>query len=227
MDGNAEAYGLALLAVPSKRIPEVVDRLAERFVAGRSKDETFKAWVERTGKAQVRKLLEDLAEVPPREADASFYSDWRDPREYGVGDMGVGECAGEVVSAIDFDLAAAERRSFEAQLDLERGDAKSAAAKAVDSMLVAARGLVATQFEKVGAAPADVAREFRERFYDTKIFWDPYAAGRFGAFLFKAVETPSDDTSADAVHRLVEESQLFIEAAHSCALKMTELGMKV
>jgi sulfite reductase (ferredoxin) len=226
MTNNAGAYGLALVAIPSKRIPEVVDRLVERYVGGRTKDETFKQWVERTGKAQVRKLIEDLAEIPARDADPSAYSDWRDPREYGVGDMGVGECAGEVVSAIDFDLAAAERQCFEAQLDLEKGDTKAAAAKAVGAMLVAARGLVATRNERVGTAPADVAREFRERFYDTKLFWDPYAAGRFGAFLFKAVETPSDDYSADAVHRLVEESQLFIEAAHSCRLKMSEPGAK-
>jgi hypothetical protein len=42
-------------------------------------------------------MVDKLSEVPAYEADKSFYSDWGDPREYSIGDMGVGECAGEVV----------------------------------------------------------------------------------------------------------------------------------
>jgi hypothetical protein len=41
----------------------------------------------------------------------SFYSDWGDPREFSIGDIGVGECAGEVVSPIDFELVACEREA--------------------------------------------------------------------------------------------------------------------
>ncbi len=36
--------------------------------------------------------------------------------------MGIGECAGEVVSAAEFDLAAAEREVFEAQVAWEAGN---------------------------------------------------------------------------------------------------------
>ena len=221
---NAGAYGLAIIAIPSKRIPEVVDRLTLGFLEGRAKQETFHAWVTRIGKAKVRAMLEDLAEVPPPEVDRSFYSDWRDPREYSVGDMGVGECAGEVVSSLEFDLAAAERETFEAQLALEEGRASRAAEQALGAMLTAARGLVATQLPDV-AGRDRIVREFRDRFVETRLFWDPFAGGRFGAFLFKAVEAPPDP-APDAVRRLIEESQLFVEAAHSCRLRMSQQGMR-
>ena len=39
--GNAASYGLAVGAVPSKRVPEVVDRITGRYVAERARGETF------------------------------------------------------------------------------------------------------------------------------------------------------------------------------------------
>ena len=59
-----------------------------------------------------------------------------------MGDMGMGECAGEVVSRLDFDLQAAERLCFEAQLKLEAKDLAKADELAYKSMLQAAQGLV-------------------------------------------------------------------------------------
>jgi len=224
---NAGAYGLAVIAIPSKRIPETVDRLTEAFLRERQKGETFQAWVKRIGKARARSLIEDLAEVPARDADRSFYSDWGDPREYGVSDMGVGECAGEVVSAIDFGLAAAERKAFEAQLALDAGELGKAADTAVGAMLHAARELVATQLAEVSEDPEVVVREFRARFYDTKLFFDPFAGGKFAQYLFLAREHPATAPTADGVHRLVEEAQLFIEAAHSCRTRLPVTNQRV
>ena len=63
-------------------------------------------------------MIEEFTAVPPHDEDASFYSDWGDPREFRIGDIGVGECAGEVVYPIDFELVACEREAFEA---LRRG----------------------------------------------------------------------------------------------------------
>ncbi len=222
---NAGAYGLAVIAIPSKRIPEVVDRMAEAFLRERAKGETFQGWTRRIGKVKVRQLLEDLAEVPLHDVDPSFYSDWGDPREYTVGDMGVGECAGEVVTPLDFGLAAAEREAFEAQVTLEAGDFPKAAGQALHAMLTIAKELVATQLPGISDDPAAIVKEFRERFYDTKLFWDPFAAGKFAQYLFHAAENSLPSTG-DAVHRLVEESQLFIEAAHSCRTKMAQAAAK-
>ena len=218
-ENNAGSYGLAVIAVPSKNIPEVVDRMTAAFLQGRAKDESFKSWIQRIGKAKVRSMLEDLAEIPAHETNPEYYSDWRDPREYSNGDMGIGECAGEVVSPIDFGLAAAEREAFEAQLTLEAGDYRKAAGQAVHSMATAAKELVLTKAPGVDALP-DVVREFRDRFVETKLFWDPFAGGKFAQYFFQAVENPESSPTADSVHRLVEEAQLFIEAAHSCRLKL-------
>jgi sulfite reductase (ferredoxin) len=218
-DHNAGAYGLAVIAVPSKRIPEVVDRMTEAFLRERQKDESFQAWIKRIGKAKVRSMIEDLATIPSHDENPSFFSDWRDPREYSTGDMGVGECAGEVVSPIDFGLAAAEREAFEAQLTLEAGDFQKATRQAVSSMMTAAKELVLSK-TPVKDDASEVVREFREKFFDTKLFWDPFAGGKFAQYFFQAVESPIQNPTSDAAHRLVEEAQLFIEAAHSCRLKL-------
>ena len=116
---NAGSYGLPVAAVPSKNIPKVVTRLTERYLAGRTNGETFKDFVKRTGKVEMKNMLEDLTK--PTASDRSFFSDWGDPREYSLSDHGVGECAGEVVSPIDFELTAAEREVFEAQIAFESG----------------------------------------------------------------------------------------------------------
>ena len=41
-ENNAASYGLPIVAVPSKNIPKVVERLTERYVADRISGETFK-----------------------------------------------------------------------------------------------------------------------------------------------------------------------------------------
>src|SRR5207302_5795460 len=98
--------------------------------------------------------------IPGHDENPSFFSDWRDPREYSTGDMGIGECAGEVVSPIDFGLAAAEREAFEAQLTLEAGDFRKASDQAVHSMVTAARELVLSRNPGADAVP-DAGRECR------------------------------------------------------------------
>ena len=135
---NAGSYGLAIGAVPSKRIPETVDRITGRYLGERTAGESFQSFIKRIGKAELKRMLEDLMQVPAHDQDPSFYSDWADPREYSTGDIGIGECAGEVVSRIDFELTACEREAFEAQLQLESGDAQKAAALAYESMQHAA-----------------------------------------------------------------------------------------
>ena len=123
---NAGSYGLPVVAIPSKNIPEVVTRLTERYVASRTSGESFKDFVKRVGKIELKKVLEDLARPPADPADRRLFSDWGDPREYTLEDIAAGECAGEVVSPIDFDLAAAERLVFEAQIALENNQIEEA-----------------------------------------------------------------------------------------------------
>jgi sulfite reductase (ferredoxin) len=220
--GNAGSYGLAIGSVPSKNVPTVVERITERFVKERRGDETFQQFVARIGKAESRKMIEDLMQVPPYEKDPSYYSDWGDPREFSMGDIGMGECAGAVVSLLAFELQAAERMCFEGQLALEAKDYAKADERAYRAMLQAARALVKEQWLDVPEKPDTVIQEFRTRFVDTKLFWDRFAGGKFSQFLFGRHEQPPAEHTSERAHKLVEEAQLFIEAAHACADKMLE-----
>jgi len=213
---NAAAYGLAVAAVPSKRVPEAVERITDFYVAEREPEETFQAFIKRAGKAKIRTLLQDLTKVPAYAQDSSHYSDWGDPREYSLGDMGVGECAGEVVSLTEFGLASSERQVFEAQVELDNRDFAKASQTAFQAMLEAAKALVQVYNIDVINNEDQIVEEFRRRFYDTELFHDPYAGAKFANYLFHAANGGRADTSPAAVHRRIEEAQLFIEAAYSC-----------
>jgi sulfite reductase (ferredoxin) len=217
-ENNAGAYGLPVVAVPSKNIPHVVTRLTDRYIADRQPGETFKDFVKRTGKAELKKMLDDLTHPPA--GDRSYFSDWGDPREYTLNDMGTGECAGEVVSAVEFGLAAAERELFEAQLAFEKGEIELSARTAYGAMLTAARALVTHEFPDVGNDPGQIVSEFRKRFYDTQLFFDPFAGGKFANYLFAAYERTHLGYSEESSRYLIDEAQLFIDAAHSCYNKL-------
>jgi sulfite reductase (ferredoxin) len=212
---NAGSYGLAIGSVPARNVPVVVERITSRFVKERLPNESFQDFYARLGKAESRKMIEDLMNVPPYEKDPSFYSDWGDPREFSMGDIGMGECAGEVISALQFELGAAERLSFEAQLAHEAGNFAKADALAYDAMLQAARGLVHEQWLDVPTDPNVVVGEFKKRFAD---LFQPSLA----AYLFRRHESGPGVCTAESTHRLIEEAQLFIEGAHTCGDKLQQ-----
>ncbi|MBI4551697.1 MAG: nitrite/sulfite reductase [Candidatus Latescibacteria bacterium] len=224
---NAGSYGLAMGAVPSKRIPEVVERITRRYVAERRNGESFQEFVKRIGKSEVKTMLDDLTHVPDHSVDASFYSDWRDPREFTTGDMGVGECAGEVVSQVEFGLAAAEREVFEAQVLLDRGDAQQAGHQAYVSMIHAAQALLRTKMAEITNDPDRIVNDFRTHFYDTERFFDPFAGGKFAQYLFLAHQRAASPYTPESAHHRIEEAQLFIEAAYSCYGRMSTATVPV
>ncbi|MCP5468222.1 MAG: nitrite/sulfite reductase [Deltaproteobacteria bacterium] len=215
-ENNGGSYGLPIVAIPSKNIPRVVDRITSRYLSERKGNESFQDFIKRIGKVEIKNSLEDLTKPPSYEADPSYYSDWGDPREYSTGDIGVGECAGEIVSLIDFDFAAAEREVFEAQVLLDEKKAQEAAEKAYWAMLHAAKGLVKLEFLDVEEDAEKILEEFRKRYYDTEKFFDPYAGGKFAQYLFSAHQNIQKTFDVESAHHLIEESQLFIEASHSC-----------
>ncbi|HYP07034.1 MAG TPA: nitrite/sulfite reductase, partial [Bryobacteraceae bacterium] len=163
---NAGSYGIAIGAVPSKRIPDVVDRMTNRYLAERTEGESFQSYIKRIGKAECKKTIEEFTAVPAHEADPKFYQDWGDAREYTVGDLGVGECAGEVVSPIEFELTACEREAFEAQLQLEKGDVLEAVQTAYGAMHHAALALLKFRGAGFPEDRSSVLQRFRDHFYE-------------------------------------------------------------
>jgi sulfite reductase (ferredoxin) len=219
---NAGEYGVPIGAVPSKRIPEAVLSITEFYMRQRRQDERFQDFVARVGKKAIKDLLQDLTRIPTHDVDASYYSDWGDPREFTLTDMGIGECAGEVVSQSEFALAASERELLEAQLLLDAGRPQEAVKGAYGSMLRAAQGLVKDQEPNISDDENRIVDEFTKRFYETQLFWDKYAGGKFAEYLFKAKEFVGAGTAADSDRavQLLQEAQLFIDAAHDCHNKL-------
>jgi sulfite reductase (ferredoxin) len=221
---NAGAYGLAIGTVPSKNVPDVIEAITGRYVTERKGTESFQDFIKRIGKQECRSIIQPFMEIPAYEKDRSYYSDWGDPREFTIGDMGVGECAGEVISVTQFDLADAERLVFEGQLQLENENHAQADAFAYRAMIQAASSLVKTQYLDVRDDPDTIVSEFRRRFYDTGLLGDRYAGNKFAEYLFKRHDSPPQQPTREESHRLVEEAQLFIEAAYACHDSLTERG---
>ncbi len=218
---NAGSFGMPIVAIASKRIPDAIDRITDYFVRMRQKDEPFAGFVQRVGKAQIRQMLDDLTkDAPDHESDPSFYTDWADPREYSTGDIGKGECAGEVVTAYQFAMTEAERMVFDAQVFLDAGNHQRAGKDAYGAMLKAAKALVQIRYDDVSNDADEIVEEFRERYYDTKIFFDPFAGGKFAQYLFAAHKKSDTTFTAESALHTIEESQLFIEAVHGCYNRM-------
>ena len=217
---NAGSYGLAVGAIPSKRIPEVVDRITGQFVADRLPGESFLDWSARTGRKGLAAIIEDLKQIPDYEDDPGLFSDWGNPREFSIGDIGVGECAGEVISSTDLELSFAESIAFEAQVALEDGDIARADDRAYRSMVTAARALVRTELPDVPEEDDVIVREFDARFVETGRFQDRFAHGKFARPLLDRHAGGGASTTEEHARSFVEEAQLFIDAAHQCQIRM-------
>jgi len=220
---NAGNYGLPIATVPSKRVPEVVDAMTKAFAAGRQGQEKFREWIERIGKREVKKLVDPFTDVPPYDVDPSYYSDWGDPREYTIGDIGVGECAGEVVSFVEMGLSAAERELFEAQVALDEKQAQRAYDLGFRAMLNAARALAREFNPNVADEREEIVAEFKKHLFDTQLFFDKFVGPKFAHFFLRAHEAGKGDGSADAARTMIEEGALFVEASHACYQKMLAL----
>ena len=188
-ENNGGSYGLPIVAIPSKRTPDALDRITEFYMREKEKGERFPRFITRIGKAKIRQLLDDLAgNFPDHDKEPHFFEDWGDPRQYSLGDIGKGECSGEVVSAYEFEMTASDRVVFGAQLALEEGDAQKAGDDALAAMVKAAKALVQIQYDDVTEEdPDEIIEEFKERYYDSEMIFDPFAGPKFADYLFAAI----------------------------------------
>ena len=227
LEENSGNYGLAVGAIPSKRVPEAVDRLLDLYSEEHENGERFRDWVMRVGKKAIKEQLKDLLQVPPYETNPEFYVDWHDAREYSIGDIGVGECAGEIVTLTQFSLANAESRVLDASElveDRESGEdgAQEASLMSYRAMITAAQGLLKVEDPDVKSDPAVVIPEFESRFIATELFFDRYVGAKEWGYFQAAHAAEGRARDRDEARRRVEEAQLFIEAAHSCYSRLRE-----
>ena len=205
-----DAFGMPVLKLPAARVPAAVIRLADAFRHGATPDEAFPAWVRRTGRAALKALLDDLAELPPYAEAPVLY------REHGRGLLpfqvvrGVGECAGALVQHADLLLLDADRHADLATARLAAGapptDVRAAALAAFDA---AARALLAT-LGTPPSAPEAVLAEFRAAFCATGRIFEGV-----GHYYLEAATEPPAAAAGDRLRRLAAEAALFVEEAHA------------
>ena len=87
-------------------------------------------------------------------------------------------------------------------------------------MLLGAKALVKIQVADISDDPEQIVAVFRSRFFDTQLFWDPFAGGKFANYLLDAHRKAGQPYPLDRARYLLDEAQLFIDAAHSCNHKM-------
>ncbi len=217
---NAGAFGLAMGAVPSKLIPEVLEAITGTFMAGKQDDESFQDWVTRLGKKEVREIIRPFMITPVFETQPHFFSDWGDPRVFTLSDLGIGECAGEVVSLFSIEISKAESEVFDAQVALDDHRYAEADAKGYQAMIWAARALLRTKDPDVSTVADDIVQHFKTQFYDTELFFDKFAKGKFARYLFQRHAREDVVSTVEVARQTIEEAQLFIEAAHACDMRI-------
>ena len=212
---NAGSYGLACGAVPAKTVPDVIEALTNRYVAERADDENFQTWVKELGRKEIKAMLQPFTKLPSFDENPAYFSDWGDSRVYTIDDIGVGECAGEVVSLFSMEISRAESTHFEALLALDDGDYNLVDQNAYKAMVQAARALVRTKYLDVGDDYNTIVDEFRTRFYETELIYDRFAKGKFARYLFKRHAEAPARIDQDYAHQIIDETQLFIENVHT------------
>lgn len=219
---NAAAFGVPIGAIPSRRIPEALERILRRYAAERLPGEEFSAYVARVGRGTLKAALEDLLELPPYDAAPALYRDWGDPREFTLGDLGAGECAGEVVPPIEFELAACERELFEAQLQLDQGRPAEAARRARQAMLHGAAALLRHAGVPCGSGAAEIVEAFRRQLGQDARLAEAFLGGRFAAVLLEMPEDGSEPEDAEQTQQRIQQAHLFLQGCHDGYARLTE-----
>ena len=91
-DGNLRMAERLNVRVPSKRVPEVVERFVRHYQAQRNTDEAFNAFVDRVGAESFEALIKDLS-LPVTFDDEHMHEfiDWNQKQIYKL-ERGEGEC---------------------------------------------------------------------------------------------------------------------------------------
>lgn len=205
---NARSYGLAVGKVPSKKAPELVEKLLEVYRAQAEEKESFAVFVRRLGKERIKEIMAEFDLLPDFDEDAGYYVDWLQDREFSL-QSGTGECAGELVELVEFMLTDADRFLYEAALRFEKEQYPGTAELTTQAMTRAAEALLTTRGIQ-SKSTEDTVRDFRALFVETGQFWNPFAE-----FLDKWLVEDTAGVDEEAAHFAIEEATLFVEQAQT------------
>ncbi|MBI2952663.1 sulfurtransferase TusA family protein [bacterium] len=212
---NAAAYGLATVKIPSKNAPAAVRLLADTYRKERKEGERFNDFIRRLGKARLRDLMADLRAVPAFEEGSDYYRDWGHDAEFSLKDMGVGECAGQLVEMVELQLSESDRDIFEANLLLEKGRHGEALERVFEATLKAMSAMLTTQGVQPDG-PQKTLELFQERCIQPGLI--AHTDTRLGAVLEdlpdRVMHPRVENPTADRVRLRIDEAVLLVEACH-------------
>ena len=130
--------------------------------------------------------------------------------------MGVGECAGEVVPFVQMGLAASEREVFEAQMLLDEGNAERRRPARLQRHAAGGRALAREKNPNLGDDPDEIVGEFRTHCTTPSCSGTPTRAASSRSTSSAPTRTGQPRPAPKAAHQLIEEAQLFVDAAHQC-----------
>ena len=158
VDGTPKIAQL-IVKVPAKNVPDAVQHLLDLYRRTRKDGESLPAFINRTGKVQLKDELIPYTILPSFQDDKEFYFDWEGDEEFSVEDLGPGECAGGALEMIDNRILEAEQELYQARLLVEKHQYAMAINKAYRAVVAGAKAILVTE----GIDPntdADTLKEF-------------------------------------------------------------------
>ncbi|MBI2870657.1 MAG: nitrite/sulfite reductase [Candidatus Omnitrophica bacterium] len=92
MDQEVCQIGRAIMKLPTKKVPEAVERIIALYRKERAPGESIAAYLRRLDREAAREALKDLAQVEEYDTNRGVYVDWDQKEEFKL-TVGQGECA--------------------------------------------------------------------------------------------------------------------------------------
>lgn len=144
VNGTAR-IGQLIVKVPAKNVPAAIQHLLDLYRRDKKNNESLLAFIDRTGKTQLKDELIPYTILPPYQDDPQFYVDWEGDEEFSVEDLGPGECAGGALEMIDNRILEAEQELYQARLLAEKHQHAFAINKAYRAVVAGAKAILVTE----------------------------------------------------------------------------------
>nr|MBA3965061.1 sulfurtransferase TusA family protein [Nitrospirales bacterium] len=144
VNGTAKIAQL-IVKVPAKNVPAAVQHLLDIYRRDKKNGESLLAFIDRTGKIQLKDELIPYTILPTYQEDPQFYVDWEGDEEFSVEDLGPGECAGGALEMIDNRILEAEQELYQARILAEKHQYAFAINKAYRAVVAGAKAILVTE----------------------------------------------------------------------------------
>ncbi|MEO6202313.1 MAG: sulfurtransferase TusA family protein, partial [Nitrospirales bacterium] len=144
VNGTAKIAQL-IVKVPAKNVPAAVQHLLDLYRRDKKNGESLLAFIDRTGKIQLKDELIPYTILPTHQENPQFYVDWEGDEEFSVEDLGPGECAGGALEMIDNRILEAEQELYQARILAGKHQYAFAINKAYRAVVAGAKAILVTE----------------------------------------------------------------------------------